>query len=83
MLPIAKEFKQRLPNYLPDWSLASGAMLIRVTVGRLGTRSLKKIRQESQRDAPFRDEARHIPAAIKAAATRSVACLLLARFKTC
>lgn len=42
VLPIAKEFKQRLPNYLPDWSLASGAMLIRVTVGRLGTRSLKK-----------------------------------------
>lgn len=42
VLPIAKEFKQRLPNYLPDWSLASGAMLIRVTVGRLGTCSLKK-----------------------------------------
>lgn len=35
LLPVAKEFKQWLANYLPDSYLPSGAMLIRVTKGHV------------------------------------------------
>lgn len=41
VLPVAKEFKQWLANYLPGSCLPSGAMLIRVIEGHVVMHFLK------------------------------------------
>lgn len=41
VFPVAKEFKQRLANYLPDSCWPSGAMLIRVIEGHVVMHSPK------------------------------------------
>lgn len=41
LLPVAKEFKQWLANYLADSCLAPGAMLMRVIKGTVVMHSVK------------------------------------------